>query len=214
MKIQFNVIRFDGNQLYCLPRTVVALSTRCNLVDVDRQSTTFELRLVKYALRGFRIGCPGYDDKKLANSVLYDRISLYFPRRHSTTREKKIANIKQVTGLARILLTIHGYKNNRRRNAVFKSIGGKNNLEKTMKMIDPSEDHDYRQVPVRANSTSNYYRKLQTVADYQKKNKRKTYFEFSLNDIEHIMNTKNPISNLASHIEWIIINPTTQSIGR
>jgi hypothetical protein len=32
-----------------------------NLVDVDRQSTTYEIRLAKYAKRGFSVGVPGLD---------------------------------------------------------------------------------------------------------------------------------------------------------
>lgn len=45
-------IGFDGHEVYCLPRTRKALLTRCNLVDPDRQSLSYETRLVKYALRG------------------------------------------------------------------------------------------------------------------------------------------------------------------
>lgn len=67
-------IGYDGQQVWCLPRCRRAINTAMNLVDVDRQSTTYEIRLFKYvgkylyilpiyryAKRGFRVGVPGYD---------------------------------------------------------------------------------------------------------------------------------------------------------
>jgi hypothetical protein len=54
-------IAYDGINLWALPRCRRALNTRMNLVDVDRQSTTYEIRLAKYAKRGFRVGVPGLD---------------------------------------------------------------------------------------------------------------------------------------------------------
>jgi hypothetical protein len=48
-------IGYDGKQVYCLPRARRAINTRMNLVDVERQSTTYEVRLFKYAKRGFRV---------------------------------------------------------------------------------------------------------------------------------------------------------------
>jgi hypothetical protein len=50
-------IGYDGNQVWALPRARRAISSRMNLVDVDRQSTTYEVRLFKYAKRGFRVVC-------------------------------------------------------------------------------------------------------------------------------------------------------------
>jgi hypothetical protein len=48
-------IGYDGSQVWALPRARRAIRTRTNLIDVDRQSTTYEVRLFKYAKRGFRI---------------------------------------------------------------------------------------------------------------------------------------------------------------
>ena len=41
-----------------MPRAARALRCRYNLVDTTRQSTTYECRLVKYALRGFEVAVP------------------------------------------------------------------------------------------------------------------------------------------------------------
>jgi hypothetical protein len=44
----------DGQpHVWALPRARRALNLRCNVVDPERQSLTFESRLIKYAQRGF-----------------------------------------------------------------------------------------------------------------------------------------------------------------
>jgi hypothetical protein len=48
-------VGYDGKQVWALPRARRAINTRMNLIDVDRQSTTYEVRLFKYAKRGFRV---------------------------------------------------------------------------------------------------------------------------------------------------------------
>jgi hypothetical protein len=55
-------LAFDGATIVALPRAVRALRWRVNLVDPDRQSTTYERRLVKYAIsKGIAIAMPGID---------------------------------------------------------------------------------------------------------------------------------------------------------
>ena len=57
---------YDGKELLALPRAVEAILREANLVDVDRQSETFEQRLIKYAMKkGFDIIVPSVDLRKL-----------------------------------------------------------------------------------------------------------------------------------------------------
>lgn len=55
-------VAFDGEQVLALPRGLEALQTGSNLVDDDRQSLTYEKRLLKYYYtKGFDIVLPGVD---------------------------------------------------------------------------------------------------------------------------------------------------------
>ena len=47
---------YDGTAVRCTHRALRAATTRCNLVDLDRRSKTYESRLLKYAKRGYSIG--------------------------------------------------------------------------------------------------------------------------------------------------------------
>jgi hypothetical protein len=51
-------VYYDGQRVVALPRAVRALRARYNLIDVSRQSTSYEARLAKYAKRGFDIAIP------------------------------------------------------------------------------------------------------------------------------------------------------------
>ncbi|KAL0477770.1 hypothetical protein AKO1_005229 [Acrasis kona] len=68
-------VGYDGREVWASPRAVRAIKTRMNLVDVERQSTTYEARLFKYAKRGYRVGVPGYDPNKVINDdILKGRV--------------------------------------------------------------------------------------------------------------------------------------------
>ena len=49
---------FDGSHVLATTRAITALSTRCNIINYDRRSWSYEARLIKYARRGFTIGAP------------------------------------------------------------------------------------------------------------------------------------------------------------
>ncbi|KAG8950958.1 hypothetical protein FRC04_007022 [Tulasnella sp. 424] len=51
-------IGFDGTRVVAAPRAVLALMTQCNRVAMDRRSPSYEVRLAKYAGRGFEIHVP------------------------------------------------------------------------------------------------------------------------------------------------------------
>ncbi len=111
-------VGYDGKQVYCLPRARRAINTRMNLVDVDRQSTTYEVRLFKYAKRGFRVGVPGYDPELIQNeevnrSQAYESIvaavtplvspDIIDPRRVAYPGRDR-SHFKERQGLSRLLL--------------------------------------------------------------------------------------------------------------
>ena len=58
-------IGFDGSQVYMTPRCHQALVRQMNTVDMTRRSPTYEMRLAKYADRGFEVEVP---------SLMRDRI--------------------------------------------------------------------------------------------------------------------------------------------
>ncbi|KAG8895673.1 hypothetical protein FRC01_012258, partial [Tulasnella sp. 417] len=51
-------VAFDGTRVLAAPRAVLALMTQCNRVAMDRRSPSYEVRLAKYAARGFEIQVP------------------------------------------------------------------------------------------------------------------------------------------------------------
>ncbi|KAG8933988.1 hypothetical protein FRC01_005885, partial [Tulasnella sp. 417] len=51
-------VAFDGTRVLAAPRAIVAMMTQCNRVAMDRRSPSYEVRLAKYAARGFEIHVP------------------------------------------------------------------------------------------------------------------------------------------------------------
>ena len=49
---------YDGTRVWANPRAIVAMMRQCNLVDITRRSPSYEVRLAKYASRGFEIYVP------------------------------------------------------------------------------------------------------------------------------------------------------------
>ena len=196
-------IGFDGNQVFCVPRAREAIRTRCNIVDVDRQSTTFETRLIKYAMRGFRIGICGYDIKKVVNPILLGDLK---------------PTITQFNGLARILMIINSFKKLHEFDALV-SIKGRRTIESTerdLSLTEPSKKHDYSQVDITFayDTASEGFRKIDQRVKYITNNlKLSTFFEYSLNDIQEILRPKKMNSNLSPQIEFIQIDPGQQHIG-
>ncbi|KAG9049848.1 hypothetical protein FS837_008898 [Tulasnella sp. UAMH 9824] len=51
-------VAFDGTRVVAAPRAILALMTQSNRVATDRRSPSYEVRLAKYASRGFEIHVP------------------------------------------------------------------------------------------------------------------------------------------------------------
>ncbi|KAF8349125.1 ankyrin repeat protein [Amanita rubescens] len=49
---------YDGARVWANPRAIVAMMRQCNTTDVTRRSPSYEVRLSKYARRGFEIYVP------------------------------------------------------------------------------------------------------------------------------------------------------------
>jgi hypothetical protein len=75
-------LAFDGARVLALPRSQRALNCAYNLVDPSRRSPTYEMRLYKYAMRGFSVLVPAFDAKVqgLARLLLYSQ--------HAKTRKQ------------------------------------------------------------------------------------------------------------------------------
>ena len=63
-------VAYDGTSVSCLPRWRRAVNGSFNLVDPARRSPSYELRLSKYALRGFAVAVPAFDPKRLDGSLV------------------------------------------------------------------------------------------------------------------------------------------------
>ncbi|KAF8335572.1 ankyrin repeat protein [Amanita rubescens] len=49
---------YDGTRVWANPRAIVAMMRQCNTTDVTRRSPSYEVRLSKYARRGFEVYVP------------------------------------------------------------------------------------------------------------------------------------------------------------
>ena len=58
----FNVdsacVAYDGTRVLANPRSIVAMMRQANTVDITRRSPSYEVRLAKYAARGFEVYVP------------------------------------------------------------------------------------------------------------------------------------------------------------
>ena len=76
---------YDGHQALCTARGLRAAITRCNAVDLQRRSVTYESRLLKYAMRGFAIAVsPALLDRKMLDAASFDDGTLMFSTARST----------------------------------------------------------------------------------------------------------------------------------
>ena len=65
-------IAYDGSKFYGMPRFVRSLKLEYNLVDPERQSTTYSLRLLKYWQRGFDVVFPGINPEYITCNFMDD----------------------------------------------------------------------------------------------------------------------------------------------
>nr|CAG4719202.1 unnamed protein product [Naegleria fowleri] len=93
---------FDGKEVYTSPRGKRAITQGFNMVDIDRQSYTYEKRLFKYYIsRGYKILVPGH------NKAFIRREGLMHPIQETiTNRIKRIPQptVNNCRGLALLLL--------------------------------------------------------------------------------------------------------------
>ncbi|KAI9199230.1 uncharacterized protein BJ171DRAFT_445672 [Polychytrium aggregatum] len=78
-------VGFDGQNVYATRRAHLAISSKVNCVDMSRRSTSYEVRLAKYAERGYEIAVPQLQRDRIDPQV-YER------------------SFEKVQGLARLLL--------------------------------------------------------------------------------------------------------------
>ena len=63
---------YDGNRVFALPRALVALVRQANTIDLYHRSTSYEIRLAKYAARGFEVYIPDLCREKI-NPLILER---------------------------------------------------------------------------------------------------------------------------------------------
>jgi len=78
-------VGYDGNKVVVCPRTALAFATQSNTIDMTRRSPSYEMRLAKYASRGFEVLVPNLDRNRV-DPCIYEK------------------RFDQVKGLARLLM--------------------------------------------------------------------------------------------------------------
>ncbi|PPR07014.1 hypothetical protein CVT26_005209 [Gymnopilus dilepis] len=70
---------YDGKTVWVNPRSLSAIIRQANTIDISRRSPSYEMRLAKYASRGFEVYIPSLERAKV-NASLYDRYLPTWPR--------------------------------------------------------------------------------------------------------------------------------------
>ncbi|EAU82414.1 ankyrin repeat protein [Coprinopsis cinerea okayama7 len=63
---------YDGSKVWGNPRAIVAMMRQCNTVDMTRRSPSYEVRLAKYASRGYEVYVPDLVRDKI-DPTIYER---------------------------------------------------------------------------------------------------------------------------------------------
>lgn len=95
---------YDGKTVWANPRALVAMIRQANTVDMTRRSPSYEVRLAKYATRGFEVYIPDLDRKAVDPTVSYS-LQLEDLNTEIENNPTKIfeRSIGSVEGLARLL---------------------------------------------------------------------------------------------------------------
>ncbi|PPQ97562.1 hypothetical protein CVT26_002347 [Gymnopilus dilepis] len=67
---------YDGQRIWVNPRSLTALIRQANTVDMTRRSPSYELRLAKYAERGFEVYVPDLDRKRVDPSIYSESLDV------------------------------------------------------------------------------------------------------------------------------------------
>ncbi|KAL0486384.1 hypothetical protein AKO1_001970 [Acrasis kona] len=208
---------YDGDVVWCLPRFKRAINTRMNLVDVDRQSTTYELRLFKYAKRGFRVGVPGYDPELVVTDVP-PALNRFIEGRQFTQAPLR----RKMTGLAALINYDRALRLRMKTAASFLGVEGSNLIDddalrrihvETLSNKETKSDYSEVVVTHSTNVESTFFG-LEKKLDRTKNVHRSIpNYIFSLNDLETILDNQKMESTQMGPITWMTVNPGTQSIG-
>jgi len=69
-------VGYNGPQVYAAPRAFISLVTQSISVDMSRRSPSYELRLAKYARRGFEIFVPDLKRENIDPTVFHLHFTL------------------------------------------------------------------------------------------------------------------------------------------
>ena len=64
-------VAYDGQRVLANPRSLIALMRQANTVDMSRRSPSYEVRLAKYAARGFEVYIPNLSRSDLDPTVCH-----------------------------------------------------------------------------------------------------------------------------------------------
>jgi hypothetical protein len=185
-------VAFNGKDVLCLPRFARAIRTRTNIVDVDRQSKNYELRLYKYALRGFRVCIAGFNRKKVKKQGIAK--GTIFPIK---------CLLKNTFGLAKLLLLERKFFDPASNRPTYSANPRK--YKKEMEM-----ESDYLGSYIRPNVGTSA---LELKQQYDNSSHYVAFkFAALLNDINSIIDGK-PFSIMQDPVKFETIEPTTQRVG-
>lgn len=62
-------VGFNGNEVFGTPRACISITTQSMTVDLSRRSPSYEMRLAKYARRGYEIFLPDLRREEIDSAV-------------------------------------------------------------------------------------------------------------------------------------------------
>ena len=70
-----------GSGVWANPRAIVAMMRQCNTIDMTRRSPSYEIRLAKYAKRGYEVYVPTLNRQKVDPTVRLLLVTFIFPKK-------------------------------------------------------------------------------------------------------------------------------------
>lgn len=92
---------YDGDRVWASPRAIVSMMRQSNTVDMTRRSPSYEVRLAKYASRGFEVYIPGLNRGEIDPTVGCSHLFRFCPTDIPTKIYERA--VGRVQGLARLL---------------------------------------------------------------------------------------------------------------
>ncbi|KAL5536837.1 hypothetical protein ACEPAF_660 [Sanghuangporus sanghuang] len=99
-------VAYDGSRILANPRSIAALALQANIVDMTRRSPSYEVRLAKYASRGFEVQAPDLRRADVDPTVSFFRTICLSRSFANSLGARSLSGraLNRITGLAHLLV--------------------------------------------------------------------------------------------------------------